>query len=124
GLGKSDRVILVGDVRQHQSVEAGRIFEELQKAGMKTAQLNKVVRQKDEDLKKAVILMATGRIADGVEALHSQGRVHEVMHRAERFAAIATAYVESPENTLVVSPDNKSRQEINSAIRDELKRQG
>jgi hypothetical protein len=124
GLGQQDRVILVGDIRQHQSVEAGRIFEELQEAGMKTSQLNKVVRQKDEDLKMAVILMANGRIAEGVEALQRQGRVHEVTHRAERFAAIARTYVESPENTLVVSPDNKSREEINSAIRDELKRQG
>jgi conjugative relaxase-like TrwC/TraI family protein len=124
GLGKRDRVILVGDIRQHQSVEAGRIFEELQKAGMRTAQLNKVVRQKDEDLKRAVILMANGRIADGIEVLQRQGRVHEVTHRAERFAAIAAAYVESPEKTLVVSPDNKSRQEINSAIREKLKRQG
>lgn len=123
-LGNKDRVILVGDIRQHQSVEAGRIFEELQKAGMKTAQLNKVVRQKDEDLKRAVILMASGRIADGVEALQRQQRVHEVAHRGDRFAAIAKAYAESPENTLVVSPDNKSRQEINLAIRDELKRLG
>ncbi|MBV9154711.1 MAG: relaxase domain-containing protein [Acidobacteriaceae bacterium] len=124
GLGNADRVILVGDMRQHQSVEAGRIFEELQKAGMKTAQLNKVVRQKDESLKRAVILMANGKISEGVEALHRQGRVHEVTHRAERFTAIARAYADSPENTLVVSPDNKSRGEINSAIRDELKRDG
>ncbi|MBV9265372.1 MAG: AAA family ATPase, partial [Acidobacteriaceae bacterium] len=124
GLGKSDRVIMVGDVRQHQSVEAGRIFEELQKAGMKTAHLNKVVRQKDEDLKRAVVLMANGRIEHGIEALRRQGRVHEVAHRADRFNAIAGSYAESPENTLVVSPDNKSRQEINSAMRDELKRQG
>ena len=124
GLDKRDRVILVGDVRQHQSVEAGRIFDELQKAGMKTAQLNKVVRQRDEDLKRAVILMANGRIEKAVNELQRQGRVHEVSHRTERFAAIAKAYVDSPENTLVVSPDNKSRQEINSAIRDELKRQG
>jgi ATP-dependent exoDNAse (exonuclease V) alpha subunit len=124
GLGKKDRVILVGDVRQHQSVEAGRIFDELQQAGMKTAQLNKVVRQKDENLKRAVTLMANGRIAEGVEALQRQGRVHELSHRSDRFAAIAKAYVESHENTLVVSPDNKSRQEINFAIRDELKRNG
>lgn len=124
GLGNRDRVILVGDIRQHQSVEAGRIFEELQKAGMKTAQLNKVVRQKDEELRRAVVLMANGSVDEGVEALHRQGRVHEVMHRAERFTAIARTYVESSGNTLVVSPDNKSRQEINSAIRDELKRQG
>jgi hypothetical protein len=46
------------------------------------------------------------------------------MHRVDRFAAIARAYASSPESTLVVSPDNKSRQEINSAIRDELARQG
>jgi conjugative relaxase-like TrwC/TraI family protein len=124
GLRKTDRAILVGDIRQHQSVEAGRIFEELQTAGMKTAQLNKVVRQKDEDLKYAVILMANGQIAEGVGALQKQGRVHEVNHRQKRFAAIAKAYTSSPENTLVVSPDNKSRQEINSAIRDELKKQG
>jgi ATP-dependent exoDNAse (exonuclease V) alpha subunit len=91
---------------------------------MKTAQLNKVVRQKDEDLKKAVILMANGRITDAVGALQRQGRVHEVMHRAERFIAIAKAYVDNPENTLVVSPDNKSRLEINSAIRGELRSQG
>lgn len=124
GLQTSDRVILVGDIRQHQSVEAGRIFEELQKAGMKTAQLNKIVRQKDEHLKKAVILMANGRIAEGLHTLQRQGRVYEVAHRTERFAAIARAYAGSPENTLVVSPDNKSRQEINSAIRNELKREG
>lgn len=124
GLGDKDRVILVGDIRQHQSVEAGRVFEELQNAGMKTAHLNKVVRQKDEDLKRAVILMANGHIGEGVEALQRQRRVHEVAHRSDRFAAIAKAYAESPENTLVVSPDNKSRQEINSAIRNELKRQG
>lgn len=123
-LDKRDRVILVGDVRQHQSVEAGRIFDELQKAGMKTAQLNKVVRQKDEDLRRAVILMANGRIEEAVNDLRRQGRVHEVPHRTERFAAIAKAYVACAENTLVVSPDNKSRQEINSAIRDELTRQG
>jgi conjugative relaxase-like TrwC/TraI family protein len=123
GLDKRDRVILVGDVRQHQSVEAGRIFDELQKAGMKTAQLNKVVRQKDEDLKRAVILMANDRIEQAVNELQRQGRVHEVLHRTERFAAIAKAYVVGAENTIVVSPDNESRQEINSAIRDELKRQ-
>lgn len=102
GLRDDDRVILVGNVRQHQSVEAGRIFEELQKAGMKTAQLNKVVRQKNEELKNAVVLMANGRIAEGVEALQCQGRVHEVTHRADRFAVIAKTYIDSPENTLVV----------------------
>lgn len=120
----NDRVILVGDVRQHQSVEAGRIFGELQDAGMKTAHLNRVVRQKDVDLKRSVILMANGRVAEGVEELRKQGRVHEIPKRQDRFEAIAKAYLEGPENTLVVSPDNISRQQINIAIRDHRKRSG
>jgi ATP-dependent exoDNAse (exonuclease V) alpha subunit len=49
-----DRVLLVGDTRQHQAVEAGRIFEELQKAGMQTLRLDQIVRQKDAGLKRAV----------------------------------------------------------------------
>jgi ATP-dependent exoDNAse (exonuclease V) alpha subunit len=44
-----------------------------------------------------------------------------VLHRKQRFAAIATAYAESPDKTLVVSPDNRSREEINAAIRAQLR---
>jgi hypothetical protein len=40
-------VLLIGDTRQHQGVEAGRPFEQLQEAGMRTAELNEIVRQKD-----------------------------------------------------------------------------
>ena len=45
-LTPQDRVILVGDVRQHQAIEAGRPFEQLQEAGMSTAKLDQIVRQK------------------------------------------------------------------------------
>src|ERR1700723_1349774 len=33
-----DRVLLIGDTRQHQGVDAGKPFEQLQDAGMRTAQ--------------------------------------------------------------------------------------
>ena len=116
-----DRVLLIGDTRQHQSVEAGRIFDELQKAGMHTATLSKIVRQKDEDLRRAVEAMASGRIAEGVELLREQNRVQSFEHRGERFRAIAQTFAESPQGTLVVSPDNNSRRELNAAIRSELR---
>jgi ATP-dependent exoDNAse (exonuclease V) alpha subunit len=48
--------------------------------------------------------------------LNSQGRVHEIGDRHERIAEIAREYVRSPESTLVVSPDNESRREINQHI--------
>ena len=52
-LGPNDRVLLIGDIRQHQGVEAGRPFEQLQEAGMRTATLDEIVRQKDPALKSA-----------------------------------------------------------------------
>ena len=39
-------------------------------------------------------------------------------------AQYAKSYVESPENTLIVSPDNASRRELNVAVRQELKANG
>jgi len=119
-----DQVLLIGDTKQHQSVEAGRIFAELQDAGMGVSRLEKIVRQKDEGLKQAVEAMAAGRIGDGVKLLAEQGRIHEQPHREQRFKDIAKAYAESPQGTLVVSPDNRSRKEINAAIREELRHGG
>ena len=53
-----------------------------------------------------------------------QGRVHEIHGHDERIAAIAKEYAKSPENTLVISPDNRSRTEINERIHAELQRSG
>src|SRR5208282_1419345 len=38
--------------------------------------------------------------------------------------AIAKSYVESPDKTLIVSPDNASRRDLNIAVRQELKATG
>jgi ATP-dependent exoDNAse (exonuclease V) alpha subunit len=51
-LQEQDRVLLVGDVRQHEAVEAGRPYHQLQEAGMETAHLDEIVRQKDPALKE------------------------------------------------------------------------
>jgi len=55
-----DRVLLVGDTRQHEAVEAGRPYKQLQDAGMQTARLGDIVRQKDPSLKEAVEQLARG----------------------------------------------------------------
>ena len=123
-LGPSDRVLLIGDTRQHQGVEAGRPFEQLQEAGMRTAKLDEIVRQKNPELKSAVELLAKGQVSAALESLQQQGRVQEIPNAEERIRAIAKAYVESPEKTLIVSPDNASRRELNVAVREELKAKG
>jgi conjugative relaxase-like TrwC/TraI family protein len=123
-LGPNDRVLLIGDTRQHQGVEAGRPFEQLQEAGMRTAKLDEIVRQQEPALKSAVELLATGQISAALDALQHQGRVKQITNPEERIRAIAKNYVESPENTLIVSPDNASRRELNVAVRHELKATG
>ena len=123
-LGSNDRVLLIGDTRQHQGVEAGRPFEQLQEAGMHTAKLDEIVRQKDPALKSAVELLATGQVSAALDSLQQQGRVIEIPCKEERIGSIAKSYVESPEKTLIVSPDNASRRELNIAVREELKANG
>lgn len=123
-LHPNDRVLLVGDRRQHEAVEAGRPFAQLQEAGMKTINLDEIVRQWHPELKQVVEQLARGEVRKAVENLDRQGRIHEVKDQANRIAAIAKEYACSPEGTLVVSPDNRSRAELNLAIHTELQGRG
>jgi conjugative relaxase-like TrwC/TraI family protein len=123
-MGNEDRVIFVGDTRQHQGVEAGKPFEQLQEAGMQTAHLDQIIRQKDPLLKEVVEQLARGEVVEAITNLDHQGRVHELSNPQERMRAIAQDYTRSPVNTLVVSPDNASRMEINRLIHTERQRMG
>jgi ATP-dependent exoDNAse (exonuclease V) alpha subunit len=119
-IAPQDRVLLIGDTRQHQGVGAGKPFEQLQEAGMRTAQLDQIMRQKDPELLKAVEHLSNNETAIGIQMLEQQGRIREIVDPQERIAAIAKSYAAHPENTLIVSPDNASRRAINQAVRQEL----
>ena len=115
-LGADDRVLLVGDIRQHQAVDAGRPYQQLQENGMETARLEAIVRQKDPALKAVVEQLSRGDVAGGIQQLDVQGRVHEIADRDERLAVMAREYLRQPKDTLVVAPDNHSRTELNQVI--------
>jgi ATP-dependent exoDNAse (exonuclease V) alpha subunit len=119
-----DHVLLVGDTRQHEAVEAGRPYKQLQEAGMQTAKLDEILRQKDPMLKQTVEQLARGDIRGAIANLEQQGRVNEIANPQERFGAIAREYARQPEGTLVISPDNKSRRELNSLIHREMQTRG
>lgn len=123
-LNPNDRVLVIGDTSQHQGVDAGKPFEQMQDAGMRTSQLDRIMRQKDPELLKAVEQLAKNNTQQGIDMLASQGRITEIADRQERISAIAKDYAAQPENTIVVSPDNRSRQQINEAVRTELLRNG
>lgn len=91
---------------------------------MQTSKLDTIMRQKDPELLRAVQHLATNETEKGVALLAEQGRVVELRNAPERIAAIARDYAARPENTLIVSPDNRSRQQINEAVRGELLKAG
>ena len=123
-IGDEDRVLLIGDTRQHQAVQAGKPFEQLQGAGMQTAHLDQIIRQKEPELRKAVEYLAQGDTETGLALLQEQGRIREVPNKQERIREIARSYAEAPTGTLIVSPDNASRRQINEAVRAELQQRG
>jgi conjugative relaxase-like TrwC/TraI family protein len=123
-IDKDDKVLLVGDIRQHQGVDAGKPFEQLQEAGMRSALLDRIVRQKDPELLKAVEHLSNNETVTGFRLLQEQGRVTEISDAEQRITAIAKTYAAQPENTIIVSPDNASRRSLNQAVRRELQTAG
>ena len=83
---------------------------------METVHLDTIVRQDDPALKQVVEQLARGEVHEAMRGLAHQGRVHEVADQQQRYAALAQAYAEHPTSTLVISPDNHSRSDINDAI--------
>jgi conjugative relaxase-like TrwC/TraI family protein len=123
------RVILVGDVKQLGSVEAGAAFAQLQGAGMETAKLSEIVRQTNEDTKEAVLASIEGDAKKALAALdRGGGQIVESADRAERFAAMAEHYAGMDKaaraRTLVIEPSREGRDALTADIRDALTRSG
>ena len=119
------RVVLVGDAKQLDAVDAGKPFAQLQAAGMKTAVMDEIMRQRDPALKEAVVASLKGDIGRAFEKLGSN--VAEV--KPDNIAGAVTARwlslgPEARENTGVMAPSHELRREINEHIRERLAREG
>ena len=119
------KVILVGDGKQLDAVDAGKPFVQLQNAGMKTATMDEIMRQKDADLREAVEASLRGDIRKAFEKLGSN--IEEVEPDNLPGAAAARWLKLSPEErerTGLMAPSHKLRVAINGIVRDRLIRDG
>jgi ATP-dependent exoDNAse (exonuclease V) alpha subunit len=72
------RVIFVGDVRQHVSVEAGDFLRVLEiHSKLSHCEVTEIQRQQYQQYKAAVGLLSTGAAREGLAALDKLGWVHE-----------------------------------------------
>jgi len=123
------RIVLVGDVKQLGSVEAGAAFAQLQGAGMETARLAEIVRQTNLAAKEAVLASIEGDARKALAALdRGGGQVIESAERIDRFAAIAERYAALDRtgraSTIIIEPSREGRDVLTADIRAALGRSG
>ncbi|MDE0615949.1 MAG: AAA family ATPase, partial [Rhodospirillaceae bacterium] len=119
------RVVLVGDDKQLGAVEAGKPFEQLKAAGMQTAVMDDIVRQRDAELKAAVKASLTGDVKGAFAKLGDNIRQVEY---GELGAETAHRWLNLPPQeraaTGVIAPTRALRDGINATIRDGLVAEG
>ena len=119
------RLVLVGDRSQLRAVEAGQPFRLLQKAGMATAEMNEILRQREPKLRGAANAVLEGEPGEAMELFGSS--VHEVpwdelgQKAAEAWLSLDA---ETRARTLLVAPTHELRAEINAAVRQALAEEG
>ena len=81
-LGPQDRVLLVGDVRQHQAVEAGRPYQQLQEAGHRDGppRRHRAAAGPGPQARRRATVARRGARRHPATSTH-QGRVHEIADR-------------------------------------------
>ena len=119
------RVVLVGDAKQLDAVDAGKPFAQLQKAGMPTAVMDEIMRQRDPALKEAVEASLAGDVARAFDKLGEN--VAEVKPDNLAGAAAARWLALSPEERAkagLMAPSHGLREGINDIVRERLVRDG
>ena len=116
------RLALIGDSRQLRSVEAGQPFRQLQQAGMATARMEEILRQRDPDLHEAVAAITEGEAARAMERLGDN--VHEAEADELGEAAARLWLSLHPEARAILAPTHTLREDINEAVREGLRDEG
>jgi len=127
------RIVLVGDIRQHRSVNAGEPLRLLERhAGLKVAEVTHIVRQQHGDYRKAAKALSDGKTEEGFAELDRLGWIREIPH-AGRYWVLAQAYLSAvlekdnkgeQKTALVVSPTHAEGDRITRFIRNALKEDG
>ena len=119
------RLVLVGDSRQLRGVGAGQPFRQMQQAGMATALMDDIRRQRNPDLKAAVLDMIEGAPGEALERLG--GNLQEVPAEEIGGTAARLWLRLSPEaraGAALLVPTRALRAEVEEAVREGLEAEG
>ena len=121
-----NRVILVGDPKQHASVEAGDAFRAMIKYGnLRVSRIQEIQRQKDPVYREAVRELAQGNVLKAFEHFEARGAVAEIKDYSTMLERAADDYVQSTvagKLCLAVTPVWVEIHAFSDVVRDKLKR--
>ena len=111
----------IGDTGQTKPIEASPSFAQMQAAGMATAIMDDIQRQKNPMLKEAVEHASAGRIDRSLDKIDV---VHSIEDSGDRRRQMVRDFTElAPETrdrTIIVAGTNEARKELNAGIREAL----
>jgi conjugative relaxase-like TrwC/TraI family protein len=88
------RVILIGDTKQHKSVERGNTLKTIQEhSNIETYSLNQIQRQTQNEAKLAVEDLSKGKVIEGIEKFQKLGFVKEIADDKTRLQTVANLYL-------------------------------
>lgn len=115
------KVVLIGDRKQFQPIEAGRMFSILQEKGqVQTVTMTQTLRQQDEKLRETVQAASAKEIDRAFGLLEREGRLVEISDRGECLQAVAQEYLrlqDQGKTVLVLTALNQDRVALNHQIR-------
>ncbi len=120
-----NRLILVGDIKQHSSVEAGDALRALERYGnLEVATLRTIRRQIDFGYRKAVEFLARKKAYQAFDQFEALGAVKEIADPKELFNRAAKDYVSTllkGKSCLAISPVWSEIYQFTETVRDQLK---
>jgi conjugative relaxase-like TrwC/TraI family protein len=113
------RAVLVGDIKQYESVAAGPVFRQLQENGMETVYVTEMQRQNKAE---ANIREAAKLSIEAPEKSLEKLSIREIRNPPERFRALAEEYLKTkdPKETLLLTGTHEARKAVNEHVRESL----
>ena len=116
------RLILLGDMKQLQAIDAGRAFQDAQEKGdIHVVKLSQGIRQKNAyTIKLAELAKSKYKIKDAVNLINENKKLYERISIDDRRDLILELYKNDPASSIVVTSTNKEKDILNSDIRSYL----
>lgn len=121
------KLVLVGDARQLQPIEAGGVFPEMAKR-LGAAQLDQIVRQREEWAREAVVSFASGDAREGLRAYAQRGLLSVAEDargaREELIARWKPGGIHTPEDQLIFTGTRLDGVALNRMAQEERRKAG